>query len=233
MTKQLELPHFKYIPNAYELGLFSREEFTCDICKTAQNFRYTGPVYMENEDSNGTFKVTSPEQKICPHCIKSGKAADILNVDFKDMDILEQACYNKEHIDEERCDAILKTWLYQTPNFSSIETELWPICCSNFTAFIGYLGTGNENTQSLNLENETNPTDLTAKLEGKSIDELYQKLDTALNIEAKRLKENGMKIKSGKELGEKLKKDEDGVVGYLFKCVECSQYRVHVDFVQK
>ena len=233
MTKELELPRFKYIPNAYELGLFTKEEFTCDICKTEQNFRYTGPVYVENESSTGTHKVTTPKQKICPHCIESGKAADILNADFKDIDILEQACYNKEHIDEEKCESVIQTWLYQTPNFHGIETELWPICCSNFTAFIGYLGTGNENAQSLNLENITNPTELTAKLEETSVDELFQKLDKALDIEVKRLRKNGIKIKSGKELAEMLKKDEEGVVGYLFKCIECDAYRVHVDIAIK
>ena len=47
--KQLELPRFKYLPNAYELGLFTEEEFICDICKTDQNLRYNGPFYVEKE----------------------------------------------------------------------------------------------------------------------------------------------------------------------------------------
>ena len=59
MSNQFELPHFKYIPNAFELGLFSKETFTCEICNSEQNYRYVGPVYMENENSTGTFKVTA------------------------------------------------------------------------------------------------------------------------------------------------------------------------------
>ena len=233
MTNQLELPHFKYIPNAYELGLFSKETFTCDICKTEQKFRYSGPLYMENEKSKGTFKVTDTEHKICAYCIESGKAADMLNADFKDIDILDQACYNKEHIDEEKCDDVIQTWLYKTPNFKGLETELWPICCSNFTAFTGYLGAGEKSIQNLNLGNDKNPSEITADLEGETVKELFQKLDDALEIEAKRLREKGVEVKNGKVLAEMLKTKENDAIGYLFKCLECGKYRVHVDFIQK
>jgi uncharacterized protein CbrC (UPF0167 family) len=233
MTKQVELPHFKYIPNAYELGLFSKEIFTCDICKTEQNFRYTGPIYLENEKSNGTFKITESEHKICAYCIENGKAADLLNADFKDVDILDQACYNKEQIDEETCDAVIKTWLYQTPNFKGLVTELWPICCSNFTAFTGYLGTGEIAAQNLDLDENKSPSEITADLEGETVNSLFQKLDEALEIEAKRLRENGFKVENGKKLAELLKTKENKAVGYLFKCLECDKYRVYIDFIQK
>ena len=233
MTKQFELPHFKYVPNAYELGLFSKEEFVCDICGTEQNFRYSGPLYLENEKSNGTFKVTSTEHKICAHCIESGRAAEKLNVDFKDIDMLEQACYNKEHINEEKCEAVIKTWLYQTPNFHGIETELWPICCSNFTAFTGYLGSGEKSIQTLNLDSDKEPTKIAADLEGETVVELFEKLQNAFELEAKRLREAGLDVKNGKVLEKKLKDKESNAVGYLFKCLDCNKYRVHVDFIQK
>ncbi len=233
MDKQFELPHFQYIPNAYELGLFELGQFICEICNTEQNYRYTGPIYMENEKSTGTFKVTSTEHKICPYCIENGKAAEKLNADFKDMDILEQSCYNKEYIDEEKCDAVIKTWLLRSPNFKGLETELWPICCSNFTSFIGYLGVGENTSHDLNLDENHKPSELTAKLEGETIENLFQNLKEALEIEAKRLRENGIKVKNGKILSDMLKDEKSNAVGYLFKCVECDKYRVHIDFVQK
>ena len=233
MSKQFELPHFKYVPNAYELGLFSKESFTCEICNSEQKYRYIGPVYMENESSTGTYKVTNTEHKICAFCIENGMAADQLNADFKDIDILEQSCYNKEHIDEEKCDAVIHTWLYKTPNFRGLETELWPICCSNFTSFIGYLGSGEISARQFNLNEDYKPSELTAKLEGKTIDNLFKNLDAALELESKRLRENGIKVKNGKELSDILKDEESNAVGYLFKCIDCNKYRVHVDFVRK
>ncbi len=187
MTKEIELPNFKYVPNAFALGLFTKEKFVCDVCKTEQNYRYVGPYYMEKANAKGTNKVTNTEHNICAYCIESGKAAEVLNADFKDIEILEQSCYNTEHIDEEQCDAVIQTWLYQTPNFKGIETELWPICCSNFTAFIGYLGKGETSAQNLNLDNEVDASTLTARLEGLSVEELFGQLVEALEVEAKRL----------------------------------------------
>ena len=118
-------------------------------------------------------------------------------------------------------------------DFHGIETELWPICCSNFTAFTGYLSTGEKTGITLGLEGNEDPTEMTAKLEGISTDELLEKIQDALDLEAKRLRENGMNIKNGKVLAEKLKNKEENVVGYLFKCIECDKYRVHIDFTQK
>jgi uncharacterized protein CbrC (UPF0167 family) len=219
------------MPNAYDLGLFSKETFTCEICNTEQSYRYIGPLYMENEKSTGTFKVTDTEHKICAYCIENGSAAEKLNADFKDIDILEQTCYNQEHIDEEKCDSVINTWLYKTPNFKGLETELWPICCSNFTSFIGYLSASENFSRDLNL-NEV-PSALTAKLEGETVENLFQNLEEAMEIEAKRLRENRVKVKNGKILSDMLKDEESNVVGYLFKCFECDKYRVHIDFVQK
>jgi uncharacterized protein CbrC (UPF0167 family) len=233
MTKQLELPQFIYLPNAYEIGLFKEEAFTCDICKTEQNFRYVGAYYMEKVTSKGTVKVTNPEHKICAYCIESGKAAELLKADFKDIDILEQACYNTEHIDEEKCDTVIQTWLYQTPNFSALETEIWPICCSDFTAFIGYLGTGNEIAEFLHLGNGKDPSETTAKLEGKSVEELFQVLQAAFEVEVQRLHEVGIEVKNGEILAQRLKTEENYAVGYLFKCIDCDKYYLHVDFIQK
>ena len=192
-TNQVDLPRFKYLPNAYELGLFKEEDFTCDICDTKQQYRYVGAYYMEKDNSKGTFKVTDINHKICVHCIKDGKAAEKLNADFKDAEILEQACYNKEHIDEETCQSVLRTWLYETPE---IGTEIWPICCSDFTKFIGYLGKGQRVIDHIHLENEEDLSTMTARLEDKTIEELYSELNDAFKNEAKRLKKEGFKVRA-------------------------------------
>jgi len=233
MNKQLQLPVFKYLPHAFELGLFSKEKFTCDICKTEREYRYIGPFYVEKKKSKGTNKVTNSQKKICPWCIESGKAAEILNADFKDVDILEQTCYNKEHLDEEICDAVIQTWLYRTPNFVADSTELWPICCNDFTSFVGYLGTGDKRTQNLNLEKGESLSEITAILERKSVTDLFLELDDALALETERLNEIGYDIENGSILADRLKTEENNIVGYLFKCLECKRYRLHVDFIQK
>ncbi|MBN2155510.1 MAG: CbrC family protein [Candidatus Lokiarchaeota archaeon] len=230
MSKQLELPQFKYLPNAYDLGIFNNEKFVCDICNTEQEYRYVGPFYMEKEKSNGTIKVTNSMHKICPWCIQNGKAAEILDADFKDIDILEQTCYKEEYIEQE-CD--IRTWLDQTPNFQGFETELWPICCHDFTAFIGYLGGGEKVSQNLNLVKGKDLSKITATLEGKSVAELFLELENTFAVEAQRLRDIGVEIKNGTALAERLKKQEDNAVGYLFRCLGCGKYFVHVDFTQK
>jgi uncharacterized protein len=232
MTKEFELPRFKYFPNAYDFGLFREEDFICDICKTKQHFRYVGAYFLEKEDSKSMYKVTNSEYKICAHCIDNGKAAQKLNADFKNAEVLEQTCYANEHIDEEVCDKVIEEWLYKTPNFSTIETEIWPICCTNFTAFIGYLGKGNQVLNHLNLEDQEDLTKLTAKLEEKTVDELFLLLKNAFKDEAKRLKKNEIKVKNGEDLAQKLQTEEDYGVGYVFKCLDCGKYFVHVDLIQ-
>jgi uncharacterized protein CbrC (UPF0167 family) len=233
MTNELELPRFKYFPHAFsaELGLFKRETFTCDVCKTERDYRYVGAYYMEREVSKGTVKVTNPEHKICAHCIESGKAAEILNADFKDVEILEESCYNKEHIDEEMCDKVIETWLYKTPNFTAIETETWPICCSNFTAFIGYLGRGDNILKHLKIDGKTDLTKITADLEKKTEEELFADLEQAFKDEATRLKKNGSKVKNSQELIQKIQSEENFALGYLFKCLDCDKYYVHLDLL--
>ena len=95
------------------------------------------------------------------------------------------------------------------------------------------MGAGEKSIQNLNLGNDQTRSEITADLEGETVKELFQKLDKALEIEAKRLRENGIDVENGKVLAEMLKTKESDAIGYLFKCLECSKYRVHVDFIQK
>jgi uncharacterized protein CbrC (UPF0167 family) len=69
----MELPKFKYSPNAYKIGVFEEKEGTCSVCGEKRNLKYTSSFYS----------VENPEY-ICPFCIADGKAAEKYDGEFND-----------------------------------------------------------------------------------------------------------------------------------------------------
>lgn len=58
----MELPKFKYSPNAYGLDIFEKAEGTCSVCNEKRQMKYTGSFYS-----------TEDPEYICPWCIANGK----------------------------------------------------------------------------------------------------------------------------------------------------------------
>ncbi|MGQ3379925.1 CbrC family protein [Priestia endophytica] len=69
----MELPVFRYNPNALELEFIEKEETFCPVCKKKREYTYTGPFYSI-EDVEG----------ICPWCIADGSAAKKYDGEFQD-----------------------------------------------------------------------------------------------------------------------------------------------------
>ena len=69
----MELPKFKYSPNAYKIGVFKEEKGICSVCGEKRNIKYTTPFHG----------IEKPEY-ICPFCIADGKAAKKYNGAFID-----------------------------------------------------------------------------------------------------------------------------------------------------
>ena len=45
----MELPEFKYSPNAYKLDIIVKENIVCECCGEKREYRYDGPFYAEEE----------------------------------------------------------------------------------------------------------------------------------------------------------------------------------------
>ena len=115
----MDLPEFKYNPNALKLGIIKREHTTCPVCEQEREFVYEGPFYSQ-DDAEG----------ICPWCIKDGSAAEKYDGEFHDS----ASC---DTVDKEESLIELTT---KTPGYSGWQQERWLSHCGDFCALKDYVG---------------------------------------------------------------------------------------------
>ncbi|XOK59608.1 CbrC family protein [Paenibacillus elgii] len=137
------LPHFKYHPNAYRIGLFKQgPSRRCTVCSRDTNYVYSGPFYcIDDVDA------------ICPWCIYDGQAAKkfngtfhgaveynsgLLSVVFNDDTNQYMYFMGNEEV-EPIHDQSLHELLFRTPSYSSWQEPQWLRHCDDFCAFIGDL----------------------------------------------------------------------------------------------
>ncbi|EEM02735.1 hypothetical protein CN568_02045 [Bacillus pseudomycoides] len=114
----VQLPTFKYNPNALELGIIKKEFTTCSVCKNEREYVYSGPFYsIERVES------------ICPWCIANGNASKKFDGEFQDPHSCEEVS------DEEK----VKELIHRTPGYGGWQQEYWLSHCNDFCAFIGYV----------------------------------------------------------------------------------------------
>jgi uncharacterized protein CbrC (UPF0167 family) len=123
----MELPQFKYNPNAYKNGIFEKKEGTCSVCNEKRNVKYTSSFYS----------IKKPEY-ICPFCIANGKAAEKYDGEFV-------AYSNIEGVSPDPADpkpTIPKKMLLEvsqrTPCYNSWQQEVWLSHCNEPCVFIDY-----------------------------------------------------------------------------------------------
>ncbi|WP_264531988.1 CbrC family protein [Flavobacterium sp. N502540] len=124
----MELPRFKYSPNAYEIDVFTEEEGICSICSVKRNLKYTGSFYSIEE----------PEY-ICPWCINDGSVSKKYNGEFNDYSGIENvspdpSIQSKINISEKHLLEVCE----RTPSYVSWQQEVWLTHCNEPCAFIGY-----------------------------------------------------------------------------------------------
>ena len=102
----MELPQFKYSPNAYELDLFEEKEGVCSVCKEKRNLKYTSSFYSIEE----------PDY-ICPWCIASGKATEKFNGEFNDYCEIEGVSPNPNDPPSEISKELLQEITNKTPSY--------------------------------------------------------------------------------------------------------------------
>jgi uncharacterized protein CbrC (UPF0167 family) len=124
----MELPIFKYSPNAYQIDVFEEREGTCSVCSQPREIRYTGPFYCEEE----------PDY-ICPWCIADGSAAKKFEGEFTDGGMMETplgyaADDEMKRSFQEKTSEVLE----RTPGYVSWQGEHWLSHCNEPCAFLGY-----------------------------------------------------------------------------------------------
>ncbi|WP_298151386.1 CbrC family protein [Flavobacterium sp.] len=113
----MELPTFKYHPNAYTLEIISEDDIVCECCGAPSPYRYNGPFYTVDEIED-----------LCPWCIKNGKAAEKFGGDFQDPAAVDGV---------ENESAIVEV-SQRTPGFDAIQEANWLAHCDDLCAFVGY-----------------------------------------------------------------------------------------------
>lgn len=126
----MELPKFKYSPNAYSIGIFEQEEGVCSVCNEKRQIKYTSSFYS----------VENPEY-ICPWCIANGKAAEKFNGEFNDYCGIEGVSPNPNDSIPAIPKELLTEITDKTPSYTSWQQEVWLTHCNEPCTFIDYADT--------------------------------------------------------------------------------------------
>lgn len=114
------LPKFKYSPNCYENGVFSKsesEKIICQCCGNQTEYYYTSMYAYEDLDA------------ICPKCIESGEAARKFDGSF--IQDIECMISDRE---------LLNKFFETTPGYLSWQGEYWLVHCNDLCEYIGPVG---------------------------------------------------------------------------------------------
>ncbi|MCT1541475.1 MULTISPECIES: CbrC family protein [Lysinibacillus] len=116
-----KIPTFKYLPNPLEAEIFETDEIVvCDCCEQEVDVYYTGGIYAIEE-----------VDYLCPSCIHSGEAAQKYDGSFQ-QDLMDDEQVTNPKFAEEV--------LFRTPGYVSWQGNNWVAHCSDYCAFIGYVG---------------------------------------------------------------------------------------------
>lgn len=112
----MTLPAFTYHPDPLATGSVEVSDAVCECCGQARGYRYTGPVYAEDDIED-----------LCPWCIADGSAAERFDADFTDVE---------SDMPDEAAGIIAK----RTPGFSGWQQERWLAHCDDGAEFHGPAG---------------------------------------------------------------------------------------------
>ena len=127
----MELPNFKYSPNAYNIDVFEEIEGVCSVCNQTRQLKYDSSFYSMEE----------PEY-ICPWCIADGSAANKYDGEFNDAIGIETPFgYETDNEVKRSFDSKILAVVQRTPSYVSWQQEVWLSHCNEPCAFIGYADT--------------------------------------------------------------------------------------------
>ena len=119
MDNDKNLPFFKYNPNAYQdKEYFSTQNNICKCCNKPTNMWTEWMYCVDGVDC------------VCAQCIYDGSAAKKFNGEF--VDFIEPGVDDADKTDE---------LIHRTPGYLSWQGEHWLVCCADYCAFVGHVGT--------------------------------------------------------------------------------------------
>jgi hypothetical protein len=114
-----DLPTFEYHPDPLSTGSVVARKITCVSCGEERAYAYVGPIYTIRTDV---------DERVCPWCVKSGRAAEALKASFVDARIFERDGLASEVVEEVSL---------RTPGFASWQGQTWVSHCRDAAAFLG------------------------------------------------------------------------------------------------
>ena len=179
MTPPDTLPGFRYHPDPIASGSVIESDTECRCCERARGFVYSGPVYSEEDVGD----------ELCPWCIADGSAHERFDATFVDS----------EAFAEDVPDAAFDEITERTPGFDTWQSEVWPVCCGDATAFVAPEGAAELRESGL---------------EGAAMSHIVYEL--------------GLSGSAATRLLDSLNRDT-GPTADVFRCLTCGQARLHVD----
>jgi uncharacterized protein CbrC (UPF0167 family) len=178
----MTLPAFRYHPDPLASGSIVESKETCRCCEQNRGYIYAGPVYSEEDDLDDV---------LCPWCIADGSAHDKFDATFVDI----------EAFPDETPKSAIEEIMNRTPGYSAWQSEKWPACCGDATAFL--MPVGAKEIREGNYE-----------LEGPIMSHIVYE----------------MKISGGlaNTLLKGLSRD-NGPTAYVFRCLKCLRHHFHID----
>lgn len=177
----MELPAFRYHPDPLRSGSIVAAPVRCAACGETRDHRYDGPVYGETDVADG----------ICPWCIADGTAAERLGATFVDS----------EAFASDTPDAAMTEIMERTPGYAAWQSEMWPACCGDATAFIGPTGIAEVRAEQRELE---------------------------LPLLSHIIHEMRISGRGATRLLDSLDRDA-GPTAYVFRCLTCERAHFHID----
>ncbi len=111
------IPEFDYISNdaLNQIFNYNNKKQHCQCCGKVSEYLYGGPLYCEED-----------VERLCPECIKSGKAANDFKGTFVDIDEVK-------NVDKTALEILSK----KTPGYDSYQDVIWNYCCKVPSEFQG------------------------------------------------------------------------------------------------
>jgi len=110
------LPDFRYHPDPIRSGSIVASSESCRCCGQSRGYFYDAPVYTEAALEGG----------LCPWCIADGSAHRQFAATFVDS----------EAFGDGTPEAAVEEIMQRTPGYSAWQSEHWPACCGDATAFL-------------------------------------------------------------------------------------------------
>jgi uncharacterized protein CbrC (UPF0167 family) len=153
----------------------------CRCCRQARGYIYTGPVYS----------ATELEDAFCPWCIADGSAHREFDASFVD----------NEAFALDVPEPVVGEISERTPGYDTWQSQEWPACCNDATAFLGPAGIVDIRTSYRDLE-------------GSVLSHIIYNMSISGGAATRLL--------------ESLNR-ETGPTAYIFKCIGCGEFQFHID----